>query len=104
MNNFAVIENDQIVNIITCEALVIAQALLPNFVVKEESEFTGKAIIGGKVVNEKFVAPKPYNSWILNEASLEWESPIPYPTDGVSYVWNDSDLIWELFVPLDFEA
>jgi type II secretory pathway pseudopilin PulG len=27
-----------------------------------------------------FIAPKPYDSWILNEETCEWESPIPKPT------------------------
>lgn len=27
-----------------------------------------------------FIAPKPYPSWILNEETCEWESPVPKPT------------------------
>jgi hypothetical protein len=26
-----------------------------------------------------FIAPKPYDSWILNEETCEWESPVPKP-------------------------
>ena len=27
-----------------------------------------------------FIKPKPYESWILNEKTLEWEAPVPKPT------------------------
>ncbi len=27
---------------------------------------------------DAFIAPKPYNSWLLNESTCQWESPIPY--------------------------
>jgi len=27
-----------------------------------------------------FISPKPYDSWILNEETCEWESPVPKPT------------------------
>jgi hypothetical protein len=30
-------------------------------------------------VNDVFIEPRPYNSWILDE-EFDWSSPIPYPT------------------------
>lgn len=44
---------------------------------------------------DAFIAPKPYSKWILNEDTCRWESPIPYPTDGLRYVWNDNKGEWE---------
>jgi hypothetical protein len=44
---------------------------------------------------DAFIAPKPYNKWILNEDTCQWEAPIPYPTDGKDYVWNDNQGEWE---------
>jgi hypothetical protein len=29
---------------------------------------------------QAFIEPKPYPSWILNEDTAEWESPVPKPT------------------------
>jgi hypothetical protein len=47
---------------------------------------------------DAFIAPKPYNSWILNEDTCNWEAPINYPTDGKSYKWNEDVLNWvEIF-------
>lgn len=45
---------------------------------------------------DAFIAPKPYNSWILNEDTCRWESPIPYPTDDNRYKWNEETLSWDL--------
>lgn len=47
---------------------------------------------------DAFIAPKPYESWLLNEETCQWEAPIPYPTDGVMYTWNDSVGDWEAMV------
>ena len=46
-------------------------------------------------IRDAFIPPKPYPSWILNEDSCLWESPIPYPSDGNNYVWNEATENWE---------
>jgi len=45
---------------------------------------------------DAFIPKKPYNSWILNEQTCNWESPVAYPTDGKRYDWNETNLNWEL--------
>ena len=45
---------------------------------------------------DAFVPPKPYPSWLLNEGTCQWESPIPYPNDGQNYIWNEGEQSWEL--------
>ena len=45
---------------------------------------------------DAFIPPKPYNSWILNEQTCNWEAPVAYPTDGNNYKWNESLGNWEL--------
>ena len=44
--------------------------------------------------NGAFIPPKPYNSWVLNEFSCLWESPIPYPDDANSYFWDEETKSW----------
>ena len=44
---------------------------------------------------DAFIAPKPFPSWILNEETCIWESPIPMPTDDKIYTWNESTQNWE---------
>jgi len=43
---------------------------------------------------DAFIPPKPFNSWILNESTCNWESPVAYPTDGKKYEWNEETLTW----------
>jgi hypothetical protein len=43
-----------------------------------------------------FIAPKIFNSWILNEESCLWEPPIPCPGKLIDYMWNEQTLSWEL--------
>jgi hypothetical protein len=45
---------------------------------------------------DAFIPPKLFNSWILNEETCRYESPIPYPNDGLPYSWNESTLVWDL--------
>jgi hypothetical protein len=45
---------------------------------------------------DAFISKKPYNSWILNEQTCTWESPVAYPIDGKKYQWNESLKNWEL--------
>jgi hypothetical protein len=46
-------------------------------------------------IRDAFIPPKPYTSWILNEQSCLWQSPIPYPNDGKMYQWNEEIGNWE---------
>ncbi len=45
-------------------------------------------------VRDAFIAPQPYLSWIFNEITLDWDPPIPYPTDGKAYAWDESIQQW----------
>ena len=49
---------------------------------------------------DAFIAPKPYNSWILNETTCLWEAPVAKPTteleDNQYYSWNETNLNWEI--------
>lgn len=48
---------------------------------------------------DAFIPPKPLASFLLNEDTCLWEAPVPYPTDGQKYIWNEEDLNWNLFIP-----
>lgn len=45
---------------------------------------------------DAFIGPKPFDSWVLDEATARWEAPTPYPTDGLTYSWNEAELAWEI--------
>jgi hypothetical protein len=46
---------------------------------------------------DAFIPPKQYPSWVLNEDTCLWESPIPYPNDGNHYIWDEETLSWVIF-------
>ena len=52
---------------------------------------------------DAFIAPKPFNSWILNEDTCRWEAPVAKPTltqeqidNNNYYNWNETIQNWEL--------
>lgn len=48
-------------------------------------------------VADVFIAPQPYPSWSL-DANYDWQAPVPYPEDGLMYVWNEEAQDWEAYV------
>jgi len=50
-------------------------------------------------IRDAFIEPKPYRSWILNENTCTWESPVAYPVFNPEnpkyYAWNEEILNWE---------
>ena len=45
-------------------------------------------------IRDAFIAPKPYQSWILNEDTCTWQSPTQHPNDDKLYYWNEEGLNW----------
>jgi hypothetical protein len=54
--------------------------------------------VGFTYDNERdaFIAPQPFESWTLNEATCQWQAPVPYPNDGLRYTWNEAELSWNI--------
>jgi hypothetical protein len=45
---------------------------------------------------DAFIPSQPFPSWTLNEATLQWEPPVPMPEDNSGpYIWNESQTDWE---------
>jgi hypothetical protein len=45
---------------------------------------------------DAFIPPKPYNSWLLDEATCQWKAPVDMPTDDKKYTWNEETLAWDV--------
>jgi hypothetical protein len=52
---------------------------------------------------DAFIAPKPFNSWTLNETTCQWEAPLVTPEltqeqidNNNYYVWNEETTTWDL--------
>ena len=47
---------------------------------------------------DAFIPPQPFLSWTLDTETCAWSAPVPYPTDGLTYQWDEPTLEWKLIV------
>ena len=45
-------------------------------------------------VRDAFIAPKPYESWVLDEATCRWGAPVPMPSAGGPWAWDEDTESW----------
>jgi hypothetical protein len=57
--------------------------------------YAGKGMIYDEA-RDAFYYHQPYPSWTLDEATCQWESPVPRPVDGRMYTWNEETQAWDL--------
>ena len=43
---------------------------------------------------DAFIPPKPFASWVLNETTCLWDSPVAMPTDNKMYRWDEATTSW----------
>jgi hypothetical protein len=43
---------------------------------------------------DAFIPPQPFPSWTLNEYTCLWDPPIPFPSDGKEYYWDEDATSW----------
>jgi hypothetical protein len=48
-------------------------------------------------VNDVFIPPQPFDSWTLS-SDFNWEAPVPIPTEGGPWGWNEGLGNWEELV------
>ena len=41
-----------------------------------------------------FAAPRPFESWTLNQDTYLWEAPVTMPVDGKAYYWDETTASW----------
>lgn len=61
----------------------------------EVTDSTNKANSGDTYLQEakKFISEKPFESWILNNTSFEWTSPVTKPETG-EWRWIEESQEW----------
>ena len=45
-------------------------------------------------VRDAFIAPQPFASWVLDEATCRGQAPTPMPSDGGPWTWDEETLSW----------
>ena len=43
---------------------------------------------------DAFIAPKPWASWVLDEATCRWTAPVPMPSEGGPWAWDEDTESW----------
>ena len=51
------------------------------------------------VSRDAFISPKPFVSWVLNEDTCLWDAPVPMPTNGKMYRWDEETIQWVVVTP-----
>ena len=78
-----------------CERLFGGRWLQTSYNGKIRKRYAGIGYIYHETL-DAFISPKPYPSWTLNNDTADWEAPVPYPTDGKAYVWDEKKKNWVL--------
>lgn len=108
MAHFAKVENGLVVQVIVAEQDVIDSGIFGHGWVQTSYNTHGGQHPEGRPLRKNyagigytydeqrdaFIAPQPFPSWLLNEETCLWESPIPYPADGKMYEWNETTTSW----------
>jgi len=45
-------------------------------------------------VNDVFVAPQPFDNWVLDTGTWLWKPPVDMPVDAYFYTWNQEQGVW----------
>ena len=113
MGHFAKVDNGIVTQVIVAEQDVINTGMFgdPNsWIQTSYNTFAGKHTSGGTPLRKNyagigyiydlerdaFYVQQPYPSWILNEDTCVWESPVPMPdmVEGFSYTWDEATVSW----------
>ena len=108
MSHFAKVENSIVTQVIVAEQDVIDSGLFGTGWIQTSYNTSGGQHPEGRPLRKNyagigytydsgrdaFIPPKPFASWTLNETSCLWEAPMPMPTDGKRYSWNEEQLAW----------
>ena len=43
---------------------------------------------------DAFIAPKPFASWVLDEATCRWGAPVAMPSAGGPWAWDEDTESW----------
>jgi hypothetical protein len=109
MSHFAKVENGIVTDVIVIEQEALDTGAWGNpslWIKTSYNTIGGVHVLGGTPLRKNyagigytydagrdaFIAPKPFNSWVLNETTCLWEAPVAKP-EG-QYSWNEDTVSW----------
>ena len=107
MTHFAEIKDDIVINVIVAEYDFVNK-LQGEWIQTSYNTSCGKHLKGGTPlrgnyagtcfnydrVNDLFLPPKPYPSFVLNIKTASWEAPTDVPLDEQLFSWDESTSSW----------
>ncbi len=90
MANFAVLDGQNVLNIILADSKAIAEEVTGKTCIEFTSE---PAEPGGTYEDGLFLKKKPYPSWVLG-SNGDWNAPLEMPIDDNSYAWDEDTVSW----------
>lgn len=108
MSHFAKVENGIVTQVIVAEQDVIDSGLFGAGWVQTSYNTHGGQHPEGRPLRKNFagigyayddqldafIAPKPFESWTLDQDTCLWNPPTPYPEDGKIYTWDEEQQEW----------
>lgn len=108
MSHFAKVENSIVTQVIVAEQDVIDSGLFGTGWIQTSYNTYGGQHPEGRPLRKNyagigftydstrdaFIPPKTFASWLLNETTCLWDAPIPMPTDGKQYTWDETTTSW----------
>jgi len=99
-------QEDEILGIAFCKKLLGGNWVQTSYNSTIRKRYAGVGYSYNKAL-DAFVAPKPYESWVLNTETIDWESPLgPAPEltaeqveAGSRYEWDEENTQWNLVTP-----
>ena len=110
MSHFAKVENGIVTQVIVAEQDVIDSGVFgTGWVQTSYNTRGGVHVLGGTPLRKNyagigstydphrdaFIPPKPFASWVLNEDTCLWNTPVAMPTDGKIYTWDEESVAWK---------
>ena len=108
MSHFAKVENGIVTQVIVAEEDFIATGAVGHGWIQTSYNTLGNQHPEGRPLrgnyagigytydeaNDVFIAPKPFDNWVLNTSNWLWEPPIAMPVDEYFYTWNQETTAW----------
>lgn len=109
MSHFAKVENGIVTQVIVAEEDFIATGAVGHGWIQTSYNTLGNQHPEGRPlrgnyagigytyddVNDVFIAPKPFDNWVLDTATWLWNPPIAMPVDEYFYTWNQETTAWD---------
>ena len=103
MAHFAKLNNNVVTEVIVSEQDFINSGAVGDSFLWVQTSYNGNirknyAGIGYTYDEDRdaFIQPKPFNSWILNETTCQWEAPVALPDTENRYNWNEINQNWDI--------